>query len=79
MSAAPASPASPASTRPPGRRVVGTISGFGFGLGVIILLQQFGLVPLTAPMLVVPFAMAVVGLGLGWPRAPRSGGGSRRG
>jgi hypothetical protein len=64
-----ATPATPTSTRPAGRRVLGTISGFVFGLGLIILLQQFGLVPLSAPMLVVPFAMALVGLGLGWPRA----------
>lgn len=62
----------PAAARARGHRVEGTISGFVFGLGLAILLQQFGVVPLTALVLVlVPLGTAVVGLGVGWPRPSR--------
>lgn len=56
-----------------GRRVRGVISGFVCGLGIAVLLQQFGVVPLTTALLVaVPVGMAIVGLALGWPRGPRA-------
>ena len=62
----------PAPDRPRGHRVEGAISGVVFGLGLAILLQQFGVVPLTLlVLLLLPLGMGVVGLGLGWPRAPR--------
>ncbi len=52
-----------------GHRVRGTISGFVFGLGVAILLQQFAIVALTLAVVVgLPVGMAVVGLAIGWPR-----------
>ncbi len=55
-----------------GHRVQGAISGLFFGLGVAILLQQFGIVPLTALVaLLLPLGMALVGVGLGWPRGRR--------
>lgn len=52
-----------------GHRVRGGVSGFFFGLGVAILLQQFGVVPLTTVVLVaLPGGMALLGVGVGWPR-----------
>jgi hypothetical protein len=52
-----------------GHRVRGGLSGLFFGLGVAILLQQFGIVPLTTVMLVaLPGGMALLGVGVGWPR-----------
>ena len=65
-----------------GHRVQGTISGLVAGLGIAILLQQFGVVPLTTLTLVlVPLGMALIGLAMGWPRggapaAPGTGSGS---
>ena len=62
----------PAPARPRGHRIEGAISGVVFGLGLAILLQQFGVLPLTLlVLLLLPLGMGVVGLGLGWPRAPR--------
>ena len=56
-----------------GHRVRGTISGLVFGLGVAILLQQFGVVPLTTLVLVlVPLGCGLVGLAIGWPRRARA-------
>ena len=55
-----------------GHRVQGGISGLLFGLGVAILLQQFGLVPLTLLVVVLlPLGAAALGVGLGWPRSRR--------
>ena len=52
-----------------GHRVRGTISGLVFGLGLVILLQQFAVVPLTTLVLVlVPLGGALLGLAIGWPR-----------
>ncbi len=69
---APVADPTPAATTPQGHRVQGTISGAVFGLGLVILLQQFGVVPITMlVLLLVPAGMALVGLGLGWPRPPR--------
>lgn len=52
-----------------GHRVRGGLSGLLFGLGVAILLQQFGIVPLTTVMLVaLPGSMTLLGVGVGWPR-----------
>jgi hypothetical protein len=56
-----------------GHRVRGTISGIVFGLGLVILLQQFGVVPLTTLVLIlVPLGSGLVGLAIGWPRRARS-------
>ena len=56
-----------------GHRVRGTISGIVFGLGLAILLQQFGIVPLSTLVLVlVPLGCALLGLAIGWPRSTRS-------
>lgn len=55
-----------------GRRVHGGVSGFFCGVGVAILLQQFAVVPLsTLTMVLVPLGLVLVGVALGWPRAPR--------
>ncbi len=52
-----------------GHRVRGTISGLVFGIGLAILLQQFGIVPLTTlVMILVPLGGALLGLAIGWPR-----------
>ena len=57
-----------------GHRVQGAVSGLAFGLGLAILLQQFGVVPLTTVVLVLlPLGAALVGVGLGWPRRPTTG------
>lgn len=56
-----------------GHRIRGAISGLVAGLGIAILLQQFAIVPLTTLVLVaLPLGMAVVGMGIGWPRSPRT-------
>lgn len=56
-----------------GHRVRGAISGLVAGLGIAILLQQFAVVALTTLVLVaVPLGMAVVGIGIGWPRGRRA-------
>jgi hypothetical protein len=56
-----------------GHRVRGGFSGFFFGLGIAILLQQFGVVALTLPIvLALPFAMVLVGVAIGWPRRRRA-------
>jgi hypothetical protein len=56
-----------------GHRVRGTISGIVFGLGLVILLQQFAVVPLTTLVLIlVPLGCGLVGLAIGWPRRARS-------
>jgi hypothetical protein len=56
-----------------GHRVRGACSGFVFGLGVAILLQQFGVVALTLPVvLALPLGMLLVGIAIGWPRRPRA-------
>lgn len=56
-----------------GHRVRGACSGFFFGLGIAILLQQFGIVALTLPVvLALPFGMVLLGIAIGWPRRPRS-------
>jgi hypothetical protein len=58
-----------------GHRVRGTISGIVFGLGLAILLQQFGVVPLTTLVLVlVPLGCGLVGLAIGWPRRTATAG-----
>lgn len=58
-----------------GHRVSGAISGVVFGLGLAILLQQFGLVPLSTLVLVLlPLGWALVGLAIGWPRPSRAPG-----
>lgn len=55
-----------------GHRVRGACSGLLFGIGIAILLQQFGVVVLTLPVvLALPFGMLLVGIAIGWPRAPR--------
>ena len=55
-----------------GHRVRGTISGVVFGLGLAILLQQFGIVPLTTlVMVLVPLGGALLGLAIGWPRGAK--------
>jgi hypothetical protein len=52
-----------------GHRVRGACSGMAFGSGVAILLQQFGVVALTAPVVVaLPLGMLLVGIAIGWPR-----------
>lgn len=59
--------------KPKGHRVQGGISGFFFGLGLAILLQQFAVLPLTTLTLVlIPIGMVLVGVALGWPRGARS-------
>ena len=56
-----------------GHRVRGTISGLVFGIGLAILLQQFGVVPLTTlVMILVPLGGALLGLAIGWPRGTQS-------
>lgn len=56
-----------------GHRVRGAFSGLIFGLGVAILLQQFGVVALTLPVVVaIPTGMLLVGIAIGWPRQPRT-------
>jgi hypothetical protein len=70
---APNTDPTPSAVAPQGRRVQGTVSGAAFGLGLVILLQQFGVVPITMlVLLLVPAGMALVGLGLGWPRASKN-------
>ena len=52
-----------------GHRVQGGVSGVVTGLGIAILLQQFGVVPLTTlTLLLLPIGMALVGVAMGWPR-----------
>lgn len=56
-----------------GHRVRGAISGFFFGLGLAVMLQQFGVVALTLPVLIgVPIGMLLVGMAIGWPRRARA-------
>ncbi len=55
-----------------GHRMRGGFSGFCFGLGVAILLQQLGVVPLaTAILVALPLGMALLGVGVGWPRGAK--------
>jgi hypothetical protein len=55
-----------------GHRVRGAISGISFGLGLVILLQQFAIVPMTTLVLVlVPLGAALIGLAVGWTRPTR--------
>lgn len=64
--------------RASGHRVQGAISGLFFGLGLAILAQQFAILPLTLLTLVLlPLGMAIVGLGLGWPRGGQGSGSVR--
>lgn len=52
-----------------GHRIRGAVSGLVAGLGIAILFQQFAIVPLTTLILVaLPVGMALVGVGIGWPR-----------
>ena len=56
-----------------GRRVRGATSGFVLGLGVAILLQQFGVVALTLPVVLgIPLGLLLVGIAVGWPRRARA-------
>lgn len=63
-------------TRPPkgakagrGRRVRGGFFGLLAGAGAAVLLQQFGVVPMTPAVMVgVPAGGALVGVALGWPQ-----------
>jgi len=63
-------------TRPPksgkpgrGRRWRGSLFGLLAGAGAAVLLQQFGIVPMTPAVMVgMPLGSALVGLGLGWPQ-----------
>lgn len=51
-----------------GRRVAGAVSGVALGLGVGVLLQQFGLVPIgLLSGVVMPVGFGAAGIGLGWP------------
>lgn len=51
----------------------GAASGLLAGFGIALLLQQFAVVPLTTVLLVaLPLGLALVGVALGWPRAPRT-------
>jgi hypothetical protein len=62
-------------TRPPkggtpgrGHRWRGSLFGLLAGAGVAVLLQQFGVVPMTPAVMVgVPAGTGIVGLALGWP------------
>jgi len=52
-----------------GRRWRGSLFGLLAGVGAAVLLQQFGVVPMTpAVMVAVPVGTAMVGLALGWPK-----------
>lgn len=52
-----------------GHRVRGGISGAVCGLGMAVLAQQFGVVPLTVlTVVLIPLGMALVGVAIGWPR-----------
>lgn len=63
-------------TRPPkggkpgrGHRWRGSLFGLLGGVGAAVLLQQFGVVPMTPAVMVgVPAGSALVGLALGWPQ-----------
>ena len=56
-----------------GHRVRGAFSGLSLGLGLVILLQEFAIVPLTTlVLLLVPLGTVLIGLAVGWPRAPRA-------
>lgn len=51
-----------------GHRWRGSIFGLLAGAGAAVLLQQFGVVPMTPAVMVgVPLGTTLVGLGLGWP------------
>ncbi len=51
-----------------GRRVAGAVSGVALGLGVGVLLAQFGLVPVgLLSGVVMPVGFGAAGVGLGWP------------
>jgi hypothetical protein len=52
-----------------GHRWRGSLFGAAAGVGVAVLLQQFGVVPMTPAVMVgVPVGTAMVGLALGWPQ-----------
>jgi hypothetical protein len=52
-----------------GHRWRGLFFGAAAGAGVAVLLQQFGVVPMTPEVMVgVPLGTAMVGLALGWPQ-----------
>lgn len=51
-----------------GHRWRGSLFGVVAGAGAAVLLQQFGIVPMTPAVMVgVPLGSALIGLGLGWP------------
>ena len=65
-----ASAARPPKGGKPGRghRWRGSLFGLVGGVGAAVLLQQFGVVPMTPAVMVgVPLGSMLVGLGLGWP------------
>lgn len=66
-----ASAVRPPKSQKPGRghRWRGSLFGLLAGAGVAVLLQQFGVVPMTPEVMVgVPLGTAMVGLALGWPQ-----------